>query len=328
MKPTEEQKPRDLSVDEIVTDLKIAISDSESEPIGEHNRDELLETAFALEAMAEGLRNRVRKELPQEGSVSLEAAREIMEQDVLGPEAVAKTFGRELKPEEIPAIPFSKEDLERAKELGQFLVLRVDKTADGRSLSMRQQNNLLAGRFERERKGKVLYDVSWYKDEKFFTDDTPRLQWALVTKEVIPGSLDKNAVVQTRILADYVKNKVYRNQKLPQDAEEAIREFEALENELTRLISTDWKLCNKKLDELKLNKMFRRIPAEVLFDTNTYFDNTGDRLLERTYDRTARLSSDGESVALGYADSAGASVNDWYPRDHYPYVGLVFARSH
>ena len=48
----------------------------------------------------------------------------------LGPEAIKAAFGVELSPEEIPPIKFTKEQLERARDLGQFLVLRLDKVKD------------------------------------------------------------------------------------------------------------------------------------------------------------------------------------------------------
>ena len=52
-------------------------------------------------------------------AVLTEQAKEILGKDMLGPEAVNATFG--FSPEAIPPIPFSIEDLERAKELNQFL---------------------------------------------------------------------------------------------------------------------------------------------------------------------------------------------------------------
>ncbi len=71
-------------------------------------------------------------------------AREIMgEREVMGPEEVKKAFGIEVPESEVPPIPFNETELKRAKELGQFLVLRVDKTQDGQPLTMQKlMNNL------------------------------------------------------------------------------------------------------------------------------------------------------------------------------------------
>lgn len=327
MSKTEPDRTSITSISELVDELEAAVSDSVDESLGEQNADDVRSLLSRLDAVTKGFKERMRLELKEEGSVSLEQAKEIMGRDFLGPEACKKTFGRELKPQEIPAIPFSKEDLEKARELGQFLTLRMDKAAHGSGLNMEKQKNLLEQRFEIERKGKILYNTDWYKDEAFFTQDTPKLRWALVTKEVIPGSENKNAVAQTRIVADYVINQVFKDQELPPEYAPAIREFEDQEAELTELMRSDWQECNKRLAALKLNQMCRRTPVEALSDLETYFDNTGTRLLPNTYDRTKRLSSFARLVLIGLAGSAGADVDRWDPDGASPYVGVVFSRS-
>jgi len=54
------------------------------------------------------------------------AIEKLGKENVFGHKEVEKTFGVRLK--EIPEIPFSVEELERAEKMGQMLVLRVDKT--------------------------------------------------------------------------------------------------------------------------------------------------------------------------------------------------------
>jgi len=132
-------------------------------------------------------------------------AKEILgKENVFDHEAIKVAFGAEniqINLEQIPNVPFSEEELERAKELGQFLILRVDKTADGQSLTMERMNKLLADEFKETGKGKILFKTddsgnieanAWYKNEDFFLEEIPKLSWALVTKEVIPNSLNNN----------------------------------------------------------------------------------------------------------------------------------------
>ncbi|MFA5942823.1 MAG: AAA family ATPase, partial [Candidatus Paceibacterota bacterium] len=112
-------------------------------------------------------------------------AKEILgKKDVLGIEEIENTFGIKVRAEDVPNIPFSKEDLEKAKELGQFLILRVDKAKDGTGLSMKKMHDLLAEEFKKDGHGKILVSIDWYKEEEFFTKETPKLSWALTSKEV------------------------------------------------------------------------------------------------------------------------------------------------
>lgn len=239
-----------------------------------------------------------------------------------GQEALEETWGIKLAPEQVPAIPFSREDLEGGKRLGQFLELRP------KGLTMEEIEQRLAQRFQAEGKGEILYDKDLYQNEAFFTEDKTELKWVLVTKKCIPGSKGRNGVGRTRATADYLINQVFEGRELPPDYAEAVAEFEEQEAELTELATKNWKECNRRLSELKLNRICRRTPAEALFDINHHLDNTGNRVLETEYDCTPRLSSYGLSVSIGIADSAGALVNHWLPFDVYPHYGVVFARSH
>ncbi|MBI5412745.1 hypothetical protein HZA42_00155 [Candidatus Peregrinibacteria bacterium] len=134
-------------------------------------------------------------------------------------------------------------------------------------------------------------------------------------------------MAQTRVLADYVKNAVFAGQEMPEEYADALQEFYEQEAEITKLMSSDWQKCNRRLSVLKLNWLCRRSPAEALSDCQTYLDNKGERLLPYTYDRTTRLSSYGYLVGIGSADSAGAYVSAWLPRSSDPHVGVVFSRS-
>lgn len=252
--------------------------------------------------------------------------------DVLGPEAIKKSFGIEVRMEAVPPIPFSREELERAKTLGQLLILRVNKSSDGTDLTMNKMNELLLEKFKREGLGKVVYEGSdWYKTEEFFTSETPSLGWALVSKEVIPDSTSKNYLGQTEVLANYIKNQLFLGMPIPSQWQEALDEFWAKKDLIYPLVSsTDellWKDAAKQLSELKLNRLARQTPTEVLYDLLVRFQTSSERLLENRYTWTKRLSSRGGLVGVGYFDADGAHVSDVRPDRSGGSLGVSFSRS-
>ncbi|MBU4367367.1 hypothetical protein KKC49_00675 [Patescibacteria group bacterium] len=268
--------------------------------------------------------------------VSPEKAKEIMgNEDFLGQEAVEIAFGIKLNKQEIPRIPFKKEELERAKELGQFLVLRTDKASDGQSLTMEKMNEFLQTEFQQRNKGKILYDIDWHKDEDFFKKDTPKLEWALTSKEVIPNSTSKNHLEQTGIIADYLKNQVFKDKQLPKQYEEAIQEFNQYhqdnfqnktKGEIKTIIKSNRKEYAQQLSELKINRLTRQSVSEALYDILIYFQNNNQRLLENKFTWTKRSSSDGALVHIGYFNSEGADVNRWHLETADGRLGVSFSR--
>ena len=317
---SDSQKP---DITELVRELEAAVAEGSAEPAGEQNAEEILATAARLDVMSRELKKKVKTELATEGSATLAEAREILGEDFLGPDAVFKTYGRMLKPEEIPALPFPAEELQRMKRDGEMLVLDSDKDGSGKPLNMKNQNALLAPRF------KVIRNPGDCAGQEYFEKDTPKFRWRAVTKGVVPGSLGANAVARMRARADYIKNVVYKEREIPKEYAEAIREFEEQEESLTAIIYSNWKLCNERLDGLRLGKLCGRIPAETTSDNNMYFDNTGKQLpsADGIYDANTRLSSSGASVNIGDAGPAGAYVDHWDPLGSFPYVGAVVSRS-
>ena len=270
-------------------------------------------------------------EIKLEGKIieQLKEAKEILGKDCLGPKEIFKAFDIVLDLETIPDIPFSREEIERAKELNQFLVLRADKALDGEPLTMEKIHNLLKDEFEKEEKGKVFYDRDLYKDEDFFKKQTPELSWALVSKEVIPDSTSKNYLQQTEIVIDYAKNNIFEDRELPKEYKEAIKEFEEQKEELKKLIDSDWKTASEKLEGLKITQLTRQTPVEVLYDILIYFQNNDkERLLENEYTWTNYRSSDGGLVGVGRFDSDGAVVwRGGHPGDARSLLGVSFSCS-
>jgi len=258
-------------------------------------------------------------------SAELSEAKEIFGEDFIGPTEVAHAF--DVDPESIeavmPKIPFSREELERAKELGQMLILR-------QNFPMKELFERLTSKFEAEGKGKVLYDTSWYKDEAFFTENI-EAGWALVSKELVPESTSKNYLEQTQILVNYLKNEVFKDKTVPSEYVEAIAEFDREKAAIGVIVGssdeTEWKRAAEILSNLKITQLLRQSPAESLYDLILYFQTTGKRLLPDKYTWTSRRGSDGRFVSVGYFESDGVSVSGDGPGYSYGLLGVSFSRS-
>jgi hypothetical protein len=297
------------------------------EGAGQHLREEIHTLRVQLVPLLQGTKAPKRKERKGE-AVSPKDAEAIMGKDhFFGIEAVRKAFpGITLKPEQIPPIPFSKDDLERAKELGDSLRLRTDKAPGKGKLNMQKMQELLQPVFEQSGEGKVLYDTDWYENEDFFTE-APELCWVLTSDGVIPDSEDKDYLEQTEHIAQYLRDTVYQGKKLPQQYIEAIKELDEQKDDIRQLIDDDnWEEAAKRLADLKLNKLTRRIPAEVLYDMLVSFQNGGKRHLEDMYDWTCIRSSDGDLVYVGRFARGGVGVYGGLPGYSDGSLGVVLAR--
>ncbi len=261
----------------------------------------------------------------------IERAKGILKEDCLGPEEVKQALGIEIDPNGVPPIPFSKEELERAKGLNQFLILRIDKDNEGKPLTMQRINELAQPRFDAENKGKLLYKVDWYASEPFYTQETSSLSWALVSKEIIPDSTNKNYLDQTELLIEYLKTQVFQNKPLPTEYQEAIKEFEKQKPSIAKIIGSskepEWKKAAQKLESLKITQLLRRSPVETIYDSTVYFQTTGQRILLNRYDWTSCRDSSGSLVSVGSFYAAGASVHGWYPGHVYDSLGVSLSRS-
>ena len=264
-----------------------------------------------------------------EFNTQLEEAKERFGEDFFGEEQVEKAFGITLAPEDVPDIPFEQAELEKAKELGQMLVLRVDRAADGTPLTMQKMQELLQPQFDTAGSGKVLYNTDWYKGEDFFTKETPQLSWALVGKQVLPDSTSKNYLQQTELIAEYLTKKVFVGGAIPQEYQAALDEFSRRKTAIQGLMTSDWQEAARQLAELQLNQLTRQKPVDGLYDMLLQDQNkeaSDKRLLEDKYTWTNRRASDGDLVCLGGFGSHGASVGGDQPDDSGAILGVVFSR--
>ena len=262
------------------------------------------------------------QERNKETGLSLEKAQEIMKTDFLGPEAVEKTLG--FKPEVIPTIQFSEYDLEKAKELAQMLVLRVDQTSDGQPLTMKKMIGMLKGKIKKEGKGAIILDPEWDDKEEFFNKDTPTLSWALVSKELIPDSTNKNYLQQTEQIVQYLTDQVFKDIEIPAEYQEAIDEFEAQKAEIT---ASSWEEAARILSNSKINQLTRQSTVDALYDWLMYLQINQARLMESQFVCTYSRSSVGKIVGVGYFGSFGADVNGLVPDFTDNDLGVAFSRS-
>lgn len=265
---------------------------------------------------------------PPNGNAKILQAKKIFGLDFLGPEEISKVWGVEINPNSVPPIPFTQPDLIRAKELNQFLILRTSQDSNGKPLTMKRMNQILQPEFTQAEQGKLLYSIDWYKNEPFFAKDTPNPGWALVSKDVIPGTTGKNYLKQTVRLAEYLKTQVFEGQNTPQIYQEALEEFgEEKQAELQQLMNNNWQEATNALSNLKLNQFLRPTPSDVLYDFLAYFRITNKRLLEKMYTWTKARSSDSRLVDLGYFVAYGVYVSRGLPDDCNGDLGVSFSRS-
>lgn len=248
----------------------------------------------------------------------LQEAREILGNDFLGPEQVQQVFETALTPDQIPALPYSREDLEKAKERGEMLVLRIDKDVDGHPLTMERIHTLLERPSIQAGKGKILHKVDWYINEPFFKVDTAGLEWKLVSKEVLPDSTGKNYIDQTKVLRDSLRE-FLTPQELTECSDQKLEESR-------ELMSTDWKEAAQQLSELQINKNHRRKPVEALYDLSLRFGAKDERLLQGKYDWSCIRSSGGDLVHVGNFGAKGANVDGWEPDSASGDLGIVSSR--
>ncbi len=247
-------------------------------------------------------------------------------ENVFGPKEVEKAFGVRL--EEVPGIPFSAEELERAEKLGQMLVLRVDKNAEGQPMSLGAMNEIFEEKWKKAGKGGLLSSPDGWESfiKESYSKDAPRMGWALVSKEVMPASLSKNYIEQTEVIVASLKKDVFGGLGVPEVYKEAIEEFESKKAKLTKLMDEDWQEAARQLSALKITQLTRQNIPETIYDLAIYYDTHNKRLLSNTYSWSSSLSPDGDLVRLGRFGSGGVGGGGWGPDDRDDDVGVSLSR--
>lgn len=243
---------------------------------------------------------------PRTGERSdLTQAEKIFGKDFLGPDAIDRTFGIKMSPDQIPPIPFDRERLRVAEKRNQFLILRTDKAPEGSPLTMAKMEELWQDddpgqKVRLKKKGPqfihgednsvlLMSQGRWFNGITSFTEQTPRPKWALVSKDFVPGSKNDYYFEQMDKTVNYIKGSLFQNQDMPSEYKDAIAEYEQEREEIKKFSPKhfnpaevdqlmDWRKGIEALNSLKLNEIARHTPSEALYDLLTYFKVNGKRL--------------------------------------------------
>lgn len=252
--------------------------------------------------------------------ISLGEAEKIMGEQFLGPKLIKEVFNVSI--EKVPAIPFSKKEIEAAQVRGEELILHAP-------MSMQ---SIYKTRNEKAADGKkLLCSTDWYEDDDFYKVAGPssKMEWKLTSKEVIPGTIGENYIEQTQVLINHLKEEVFKGivpRDYPAELRVAILEFNNEKYRIVELLKTDWEKATEELEKLKITSLTRETPAEVLYRLILSEKKTGKKSLPSTYTWTSVRSSNGDFVNVGYFDSGGLGVRDDAPGSTDSGLGACLSR--
>lgn len=244
---------------------------------------------------------------------SFEKAERILGKDYLGPETVSSVFdGNRLK--EIPPIPFSVKDIEKAREFGQFLILRVDgfkpslrhkaKFWEKRTMTARDLRGLLQSWIQTN---DYIIDV----EKEDFDKEKPRPGWALVDKKSIywagSAAVDTSYTVQLLLMLDYLKNGIYERRVLPEKYQKLLDGFKIILDEATRQNRPT--LPNfQDMETLGIHWEIRPTFAEVLYDLYVYFRKNKEWVFKEAGGVATCSAKHSSGVAGGFAGAENAFI--------------------
>jgi len=311
---------------------------------GQEGTTETWDEVAAFEDKIDAKISDLEKELgvpPSEAREGLElsladAERILGKESVLGQKEVEQVFG--VKLDRLPAIPFSQQELQRAKELGQQLILQVDTMAHkaGGIMSREKAAPLtlenLKQKFTKSHDDKkVFYDQDWYNNEDFFKKEKPRTGWRLTSKDLLPGSTSKSYLEQTDVLVEHLEKQIFKGVELPKPYKDAIAEFKRKRAEIEPLAKSgtdsEWKRGSQILADLAITKLVRELPVEAMYRLILNDQARKDKPLPSTYTWTASRESGGGLVDVGSFDDTGAVVYRNRPDFRYDAFGVSFSRS-
>lgn len=252
------------------------------------------------------------KELKEEISLSVEflwkklpvmekVAEKIFGEDFCGSKAVEKVFGRKFAPKELPKIKFSLAELMLAKELGQVMILRIDKDGDGKDITMDNINKRLQSYID-------LHTGTPFEVKKgpFYTSETPRLSWALISNGIVPESTFKTRFEQIETLMDFVEDKIImagvggEYVLYGEDEVEAREDFRQNEKRIRGIPLAAGLTLQEAVWNLEANDLLMHTPIELIYDLFLYFKNTGKKLL-KSHEACVKVSGN-ESHFAGIGD--------------------------
>jgi hypothetical protein len=187
--------------------------------------------------------------------------------------------------------------------------------------------------------GKILNSFDqpdcWYRKdggEPFFNKETARTDksnlgsWRIVGTTPVPGTCGENFLRQTIIASEYVSNTIYGGNP-PEHLKPILNEPAEREQEIAKLMNSNWQEAAELLANMPFSQQFRETLVEALIRVVLNQKVNRVRFLEKEYSWTNGRSRFGELVDVGLADSDGAYVDGWYPRNSNGRVGFFLSRS-
>jgi hypothetical protein len=267
---------------------------------------------------------------PTKEGIDREEAREILGENFFGPDEIEKVFAANI--ETVPDIPFSREELERAKELGQQLILQVDAMTNAKKKHVPLTLESLKQRFTKAHDDKpIWYEQDWYNNEDLFKKEKPRTGWRLTSKDLVPGSTSKSYLEQTDVLIEHLQQQVFKGMKLPKQYEDAIAEFKLKRSGIEPLAKSgtdaEWRQGSQMLVDLAITKLTRELSVEVMYRLILNDQTLKDKPLPSTYTWTASLGPGGTLVHVGFFGEKGVRGLRSHPDTRYGTLGVSFSRS-
>ncbi len=245
------------------------------------------------------------------------------------PEDTARVLGAKIPEQsENSGLTLSEDFLYRMKAKGCGVLYQSDAFADGTAFTMQELYKRRKNKDALD--GKLLYSADkpdcWYFQDPLFNKQTPRSGWRIAGRDVIPGTPEKNCVLQSLIVAGFVEE-LFGNE-LSKDGKDAITELRGSATSLEKQCAgPDWQNGAKKWAKLKFAELFLPYSVEVLFQILLDQEINRERLFASRYGRTSRLSSGGFVVGVGGAGADGAYLSGWGPGDRYGDLGCFLSCS-
>jgi hypothetical protein len=224
-----------------------------------------------------------------------------------------------------PPIPCSRAEIDRAAELGHYLIYQPTQDRRRTPLTMREMYN----RFGNLLKGDLLFsNAQRFEGEAFFTKQTMREGWFWVSQGLIPGSTHSDFVYQTEDICNYLRDRVYVGQDLPEVYAQAIAEFVSRKYEILELMEKDWKRGARECARLQINRLCRERPVEAMHGNIVYRSvNARYPMLGEFYAGTNARCSDGSLVYVGHSTARGTGVIPCDPNRSESHLGVRFSSS-
>ena len=282
--------------------------------------------------------------------VTWEKAQKIMEKNgkefFLGPPDIEAAFGFKLEAKDIPKIPFSQEEIERHQELGDMLVLNLDKTPEGIPLTIEEMtekaiktigSNVIERDKDDEPTKYLLYknqfdeqgklkDEAWFSAQAEIKKQTPRLGWQFVSPDILPDSTDKNYLAQTELLIENARIKFF-NGTLSLEYQQAETQFQQEKDKVQQLIQNkNYIEASKILSNLKISQLLREPVQNTIFRYLMSYKKGKQLFADGKYSWSDSVSSVGNVPFFGNAVATGADVNRDSPDDSNDNLGVVSSR--